>query len=147
MTPEERLAGDTAALLGLAIVALLVVATNPFALLFVLPRSMPGSGFRRCEAAGLPARVVFFLLGLLGPALIVLSLAYRFGLGLDALWYVLLLAAIGYVHLPAIAITLCGTACAAQLAAVAAGRYAPYPGPRERPARGPVRDAVRAVAP
>jgi hypothetical protein len=44
---------------------------------------------------------------------------------------------------PAIAITLCGGACAAQLAAVAAGRYAPYPDARERPARGPARELVR----
>jgi hypothetical protein len=146
VTLEERLAGDTAALLGLAIVALLVVATNPFALLFMLPAVHAWLWLPQVRSGRPPARVVFFLLGLLGPALIVLSLAYRFGLGFDALWYVLLLAAIGYVHFPAVAITLCGAACAAQLAVVAAGRYAPYPGPRERPARGPVRNAVRAVA-
>lgn len=146
VTPEERLAGDTAALLGLAIVALLVVATNPFALLFVLPAVHAWLWLPQVRSGRPPARVVFFLLGLLGPALIVLSLAIRFGLGLDALWYVVLLAAVGYVHLPAVAITLCGGACAAQLAVVAAGRYAPYPGPRERPPRGPVRNAVRAVA-
>src|SRR4029077_10125749 len=35
--PEEVLAGHTGALLALAVVALLVVATNPFALVFVLP--------------------------------------------------------------------------------------------------------------
>jgi hypothetical protein len=146
VTPEERLAGDTAALLGLAIVALLVVATNPFALLFVLPAVHAWLWLPQVRSGRPPARVIFFLLGLLGPALIVLSLAFRFGLGFDALWYVVLLAAVGYVHLPAVAITLCGGACAAQLAAVAAGRYAPYPGPRERPARGPVRNTVRAVA-
>jgi hypothetical protein len=146
VTPEERLAGDTAALLGLAIVALLVVATNPFALLFVLPALHAWLWLPQVRSGRPPARLIFFLLGLLGPALIVLSLAYRFGLGFDALWYVVLLAAVGYVHLPTIAITLCGGACAAQLAVVAAGRYAPYPGPRERPARGPVRNVVRAVA-
>jgi hypothetical protein len=146
VTPEERLAGDTAALLGLAIVALLVVATNPFALLFVLPPLHAWLWLPQVRSGRPPARVVFFLLGLLGPALVVCSLAFRFGLGLDALWYLVLLAAVGYVHIPAIAITLCGAACAAQLATVAAGRYAPYPGPRERPARGPIRNAVRAVA-
>ncbi len=146
VTAEERLAGDTAALLGLAIVALLVVATNPFALLFFLPPLHAWIWLPQVRSGRPPARVVFFLLGLVGPALVVGSLAFRFGLGLDAVWYLLLLAAIGFVHLPAIAITLCGTACAAQLAAVAAGRYAPYPGPRERPLRGPVRELVRAVA-
>jgi hypothetical protein len=146
VTPEERLAGDTAALLGLAIVALLVVATNPFALLFVLPALHAWLWLPQVRSGRPPARLVFFLLGLLGPALIVFSLAFRFGLGLDALWYVVLLTAIGYIHFPPVAIALCGAACAAQLAVVAAGRYAPYPGPRERPARGPVRNAVRAVA-
>src|SRR6202040_1416382 len=35
--PEEELAGHAAALLALGVVALLVVATNPFALIFLLP--------------------------------------------------------------------------------------------------------------
>src|SRR5204863_271061 len=37
LAPEEELAGHTAALLALGVVGLLVAATNPFALLFVLP--------------------------------------------------------------------------------------------------------------
>ena len=37
-----------------------------------------------------------------------------------------------------------GAACAAQLAAVTAGRYAPYPHRGERPPRGPLRELVRA---
>ncbi len=145
VTAEERLAGDTAALLGLAIVALLVVATNPFALLFLLPPLHAWLWLPQVRSGRPPARLVFFVLGLAGPALVVGSLAIRFGLGLDAVWYVVLLAAIGYVHAPAIAISLCGAACAAQLAAVASSRYAPYPGPRERPARGPLRELVRIV--
>jgi hypothetical protein len=92
-----------------------------------------------------PARALVFLVGLVGPLLIVFSLANRFGLGFDAPWYLLELVAVGYVHLPAVAITLCGGACAAQLAAVVAGRYAPYPPQGERPARGPLRELVRRV--
>ena len=145
VTAEERLAGDTAALLGLAIVALLVVATNPFALLFLLPPLHAWLWLPQVRRGRPPARAVFFLLGLTGPALVIGSLAIRYGLGLDAPWYLVLLAAVGYVHLPAVAITLCGGACAAQLAAVAAGRYAPDPGPRELPGRGPVRELVRFV--
>ena len=60
-------------------------------------------------------------------------------------WYLAELAAVGYVHLPAVAITLAGGACAAQLAVVSAGRYAPYPPAGERPARGPLRAAVRTI--
>ena len=37
VTPEEALAGHTAALVALGILALLIVATNPFGLLFALP--------------------------------------------------------------------------------------------------------------
>ena len=47
------------------------------------------------------------------------------------------------MHLPAVAITLCGAACAAQLAVVTAGRYAPYPPAGQRPERGPLRELVR----
>jgi hypothetical protein len=92
-----------------------------------------------------PARAFVLLLGLIGPALILLSLGARYGLGFDAPWYVIELTALGYVQLPTVAITLGGAACAAQLAMVAAGRYAPYPDPGERPARGPLRELVRAV--
>lgn len=143
--PDERLAGTTAALLGLAIVSLLVLATNPFALIFLLPAMHIWLWLPQVQTGKGPARAFVFLAGLIGPMLIVLSLAIRFGLGFDAPWYLLELVAVGYVHAPAVAITLCGTACAAQLAVVAAGRYAPYPPAGERPARGPVRELVRHV--
>jgi hypothetical protein len=73
------------------------------------------------------------------------SLAWRFGLGLDAPWYLLELLGIGYIGLVPAVLTLAGTAAAAQLAAAAAGRYAPYPGPDERGRLGPIRRAIRAV--
>ena len=47
--------------------------------------------------------------------------------------------------MPAVLIALGGAACAAQLATVAAGRYAPYPARNERRARGPLRELVRTV--
>jgi hypothetical protein len=145
VTPEERLAGETAALLGLGIVSLLVLATNPYALLFLVPALhawlwLPHLRMRRRAAA-----VVVFIVGLAGPALILLSLGLRFGLGFDAPWYLVELAAVGYVHVPAVAITLVAVACAAQLLTVTANRYAPYPGREERPARGPIRELVRHV--
>jgi hypothetical protein len=86
-----------------------------------------------------------FAAGLAGPLLVPLSLAFRFGLGLDAPWYLLQLVSVGYVHVTAVAILLCGAACTAQLVAVAAGRYAPYPARDERPTRGPFRELVRTV--
>ena len=143
--PDERLAGETAALLTLGVVSLLVLATNPFALIFVLPALHAWLWLPQVRSGRPPARAFVLLLGLVGPALILLSLGARYGLGFDAPWYLLELAALGYVQLPAVAITLGGAACAAQLAMVAAGRYAPYPDPGERPARGPLRELVRAV--
>jgi len=142
---EERLAGETAALLGLGVVALLVLATNPYALLFfVIPLHawlwLPHLRMRRG-----PAGLAVFVLGLAGPALILLSLGARFGLGFDAPWYLVELAATGYVGVPAVAISLVGIACAAQLLTVTANRYAPYPAPGERPRRGPLRELVRRI--
>jgi hypothetical protein len=142
---DERLAGETSALIGLCIVSLLILATNPFALLFVLPAMHAWLWLPQVRSGRPPARAIFFLVGLVGPLLLLGSLATRFGLGFDAPWYLLELVALGYVKLPAVAITLAGVACAAQLATVATGRYAPYPDARERPARGPLRELVRRV--
>lgn len=145
MRADEVLAGQTAALLALAIVALLVLATNPFALLFVLPAVHAWLWLPQVRTGRAPARALVVAIGFVGPLLILLSLALRFGLGFDAPWYLVELAAIGYVGVPAVVITLAGTACAAQLVATATGRYAPYPRPDERPAFGPIRSFVRHV--
>jgi hypothetical protein len=142
---DERLAGETASLLTLAVVALLVLATNPFALIFILPALHAWLWLPQVRSGKPPARAFVLLLGLAGPALILLSLGVRYGLGFDAPWYLLELVALGYVQVPAVAITLGGAACAAQLVVVAAGRYAPYPEPGERPARGPLRELIRVV--
>jgi hypothetical protein len=142
---DERLAGETVALIGLAIVALLVLATNPYALLFVVPTLHAWLWLPQLRERSGPAALVLLVAGLVGPALILLSLATRFGLGFDAPWYLLELAAVGYLPLAAVAITLAGAACAAQLTAVATGRYAPYPDRGDRPSRGPIRELVRTV--
>jgi hypothetical protein len=144
-TPEEKLAGETAALLGMGVVALLVLATNPYALLFFVPALhlwiwLPQLRVRRGAGA-----LAVFLVGLAGPVAILVSLGVRFGLGFDAPWYLAALAGVGYVRVSAVAITLAAAACAAQLLAVTANRYAPYPSRDERPARGPLRELVRRV--
>jgi hypothetical protein len=142
---EERLAGEAVALLAFGLVALLVLATNPFALLFALPPLHLWLWLPQVRSGAPPARWLVFAAGLAGPLLVPLSLAYRFGLGFDAPWYLLQLTSVGYVHITVVAIVLCGAACTAQLAAVSAGRYAPYPARNERPTRGPLRELVRTV--
>jgi Peptidase family M28 len=144
-TAEEQLAGYVVALVGLLLVAFLVTATNPFALLFVIPALHLWLWLPQLRIARAPVRIALFAVGLIGPAAVLGSLAWRFGLGLDAPWYLLELVATGYISTTAFAIALAGAAGAAQLAALAAGRYAPYPGPAERGPRGPVRELVRVL--
>jgi len=142
---EEELAGQTVALLALCICALLIVATNPFGLLFALPALHAWLWLPQIRTARLPVRIALFVLGLVGPLIVLGSIAFRFGLGLDAPWYLLELVALHYVTLPPVAIFVAGAAAAMQLAAAAAGRYAPYPAAEERGPRGPLREIVRTI--
>ena len=141
--PEEELAGHAAALLALGVVGLLVVATNPYALLFLLPSLHIWLWLPQVRASRLPIRLLVLLLGFSGPALLLWSFAGRYGLGLDAPWYVAWLFALGYAPLPGFAIALGWAAAAGQLLALAGRRYAPYPSAAERPPRGPIRELVR----
>jgi hypothetical protein len=145
VTAEEELAGYTVALVGLLIVALLVTAANPFALLFILPSLHIWLWLPQIRIARAPVRLGLFALGLVGPAIVLISLGWRYGLGFDAPWYLLELVGIGYVTPLGFAIFLAGTAAASQLAAAAAGRYGPYPDASERGPRGPVRELVRTL--
>jgi hypothetical protein len=143
VTAEEELAGETAALLALGVVALLIVATNPYALLFALPALHAWLWLPQVRRSHLLVRICVLLLGLAGPLLVLGSFAVRYRLGFDAPWYVLQLVAGGYIHVPAVALTLAGGAAAAQLVAVSFGRYAPYPARDDRATRGPLRQLVR----
>ena len=145
VTPEEELAGHTAALLALGVVALLVVAVNPFALLFVLPSLHAWLWLPQVGSRAPWIRASVFVAGFAGPLLLLASFARRFELGLDAPWYVAKLVAVGYVEPPALLIACAWLAVSAQFAALTAGRYAPYPAPAERPPRGPVRQLVRGL--
>jgi hypothetical protein len=145
VTDEELLAGDTIGLLGLLVVSLLVLATNPFALLFALPALHAWIWLPQARRAPLAVRGAVFAVGLLGPAILLASIAIRLGLGFDAPWYLLALASLGWVHATAVAIALAAVACGAQVAAVATNRYAPHTTRAERPPLGPARSAVRAI--
>ncbi|HZO63068.1 MAG TPA: M28 family peptidase [Gaiellaceae bacterium] len=144
-TAEEELAGHTAAMLALGVVALLVVATNPFALVFLLPCLHVWLWLPHMRERRPGARIGLLLAGFLGPFILVGSFMFRFGLGLDAPWYLAELTAIGYITTVAFFLVLCWFAGAAQLSAIAAGRYAPYPSADERPPLGPIRSTVRTV--
>ena len=142
---EEELAGHTGALLALAVVALLVVATNPFALLFLLPSLHAWLWLPQLRRRAAWARAAVLAAGFAGPALLVWSFAARYGLGWDAPWYLVRLFAVGYAPPVLAAIALGWAAVAAQLAALVGGRYAPYPPAAERRPRGPIRELVRTL--
>jgi hypothetical protein len=143
VSDEERLAGNTAALLGLALVALLTVALNPYSLIFLLPSLHIWLWLPNLRDRPAGATALVLLAGFAGPLLVAWSFGVRFGVGFDTPWYLAALTAVGYVAVPAVVIALAWAAVAAQLAAVAAGRYAPYPRASERPPRGPLRAVVR----
>jgi hypothetical protein len=145
VTRSEELGGHLAAMLVLGIVALVVAAQNPFALLFVLPSLHAWLWLPHASDRGRAAAIGVYALGFLGPLILLGSFAFRFHLGLDALWYVLALTSIGYVPVPLVLAFLAWGAVAAQTGAVAAGRYAPYPEAHERPRRGPIRESIRQV--
>jgi hypothetical protein len=73
---------------------------------------------------------------------LLISVATRYGLGLDAPWYLAELVAVHYVTIPTFVISLAWAAAAAQLVALSARRYAPYPSSADR-GRGPIRTMLR----
>jgi hypothetical protein len=143
--PEERLAGHSGALLALGVVGLLLAATNPFALVFLLPSLHAWLWLPQVQTRHPALRASVFLAGFIGPGYLVWSFATHYGLGWDAPWYVVELFAVGYAPLPLLVIGIAWLAAAGQLAALASGRYAPYPAPQERPRRGPVRELIRSL--
>jgi hypothetical protein len=142
--PEE-LGGHLAAMLGLAIVALVVAAQNPFALLFVLPSVHAWLWLPHASDRGRAAALGVYAIGFAGPFILLASFSLRFDLGLDAPWYLLALTSVGYVPVPLGIAFLGWGAVATQSGALAIGRYAPFPSRQERPARGPIRESIRQV--
>jgi hypothetical protein len=140
---EEELAGHTAALLALAALSLLVVATNPFALLFLLPSLHAWLWLPQVRRMGLAPRLGVLALGFAGPALLVGEFAGRYGLGWDAPWYLAVLRSVGYVPFVVMPLLVVWLASAGQLAALSVRRYAPYPDVAELPPRGPIRRILR----
>jgi hypothetical protein len=144
-TPADELAGHTAALLGLGALSLLVVATNPFALIFLLPSLHAWLWLPQVGQASPAIRIGVLALGFAGPVLLLGTFATRYGLGWDAPWYLAELRAVGFVPfvvMPLLVVWLAGTG---QLAALTARRYAPYPAAAELPPSGPVRRVARRV--
>jgi hypothetical protein len=129
-------------MLVLAVVALVVTAVNPYSLLFLLPSLHAWLWLPQIRDRGRAVQAAVYLLGFVGPLLLLASFAVRYEMGLDAIWYLIALTAVGYVPVPLIAAFLAWGAAAGQVAAVAIGTYAPYPDVSER-TPGPLREAGR----
>jgi len=138
----DELAGATAALLALGVVGLLVVATNPFALVFVLPSLHAWLWIPHLRDRSPWLRMAILAAGLAGPLLLLRMLAAEAGTGFSTPWYLAELVSVGYVPIPVLAIALAWAAAGAQLAALVSGRYAPYPSAEDR-GLGPIRSGVR----
>ena len=130
-------------MLVLGIVALVVAAQNPFALIFVLPSLHAWLWLPHASERGRAAALGVYAIGFAGSLLLLGSFAFRYGFGLDALWYLVALTSVGFVPLALVLSFLVWGAAAAQVGTVAAGRYAPYPAADERPRRGPIRESIR----
>jgi hypothetical protein len=120
-------AGYAVALVLLLAAAALAIVTNPYALLFVLPSLHAWLWLMQLRSANRWLRVGLYAIGFAGPLVLLGSLATRFGLGLDAPWYLAGLAAVGYLPATAVLGAVAWLAAAGQVGALAFGRYAPYP--------------------
>jgi hypothetical protein len=135
VSDEDELGGYASALLVLAVLALVVVALNAYALLLLLPSLHAWLWLPHVRTRRAWVRVAVLALGFAGPLFLLVSLAGRFGLGADAPWYLLTLVAIGYVGPAAVVVALAWAAAAAQLTAAVAHRYAPARSAAERAGR------------
>jgi hypothetical protein len=143
--PAERLAGYTVALGALGVLAVVLAIARPYALVFVLPSLYAWLWLPLRSRFW--TRVALFAVGLAGPIVGLLVLGNELGLGpLEAPLYVAGLATVGYVDVWSVLLALAWATAAAQLAALAFGRYAPYAGGAEPPPKGPVRTALARLA-
>ena len=120
---------------------MVVALLKPYALVFVLPSLYAWVWLPLRQRFW--SRIGVYLAGLLGPVVGLLLLGHEVGLGpADTALYVLGLVTVGYVPLSSVLLAIAWLAAAAQLAALAFGRYAPYAAGVEPPPAGPVRNAL-----
>jgi len=142
---HDELAGYTAALTGLGAVGVLVAIAHPLALVFLVPSLYTWLWLPQISRRAW-LRDVLFGTGLAGALLVAISIGDRFRLGARTPLYLLQLVGDGYVPWTTFALSLAWGAVAAQLGALAVGRYGPYAGGVTRPPRGAIRESVRRVA-
>ena len=144
MSAHDELAGYTAALTGLGAVGVLVAIAHPLALVFLVPSLYAWLWLPQISRRPW-LRDLLFGTGLAGALLVAISIGDRFRLGARTPLYLLQLVGDGYVPWTTFALSLAWGAVAAQLGALAVGRYGPYADGMARPPRGAIRESVRRV--
>jgi hypothetical protein len=140
-SPADRLAGLAVALALVCVLAIVLALAKPYALVFVLP-SLYAWLWLPLEAP-LVVRVGMFLLGLAGPFVGFALLANELGLSwIDAALYAVGLVTVGYVSFGTAVVALVWAAAAAQIGALAFGRYGAYAGGAAPPPPGALRRAA-----
>jgi hypothetical protein len=125
ITAEEELGGYAVSLLALGIVALGTAAVNPYGLVFLVPSLYAWLWLPQVQLRSSWARDTLYGIGLVGPALALVSIAEQMSLGFDAPLYATALLTLGFVPWTAVLALVAWAAVAGQLGALAAGRYAP----------------------
>ena len=141
-SPTDRLTGLAVGLALLGLLAIALALAKPYALVFVLP-SLYAWLWLPLEGRAWQ-RAVMFAVGVAGPVAGLLLLAGELGsTPFEAARYVVGLATVGYVPLGSVVSALVWLAVAAQVGALAFGRYAPYAGGADPPPPGAFPRALR----
>lgn len=135
VSADDRLAGLIVALVVLGVLALVLAIAKPYALIFVLPSLYAWLWIR--PDGPLWARAALFAAGLAGPlaALVLMGRELEIALARAPL-YAIGLVTVGYVSLGSFLLAIAWLTAAAQVGAVALGRYGPYAGGQEPPPPG-----------
>jgi len=130
---DELLAGYAVALLALGAVSVATALISPYGLVFVVPSLYAWLWLPQVEQQAGWARDLLYGAGLAGPLLAAVAIGTQLALGLDTPLYLVSLMTLGFIPWTTVLVLLAWAAIAAQLGALAAGRY----GPVERRARPP----------
>ena len=145
VSADDRLAGLAVALALLGVLALVLAIAKPYALVFTLPSLYAWLWIRPESRAW--QRAALFAVGLSGPLVGLVVMGRELALtAFETPLYTIGLVTVGYVSLGSALLGIVWLTAAAQVGAVAFGRYGPYAGGAEPPPPGPVRRAIAGLA-
>jgi hypothetical protein len=122
---DEVLAGYAVALLALGAVAVATALISPYGLVFVVPSLYAWLWLPQVERRSGWVRDTLYGVGLAGPALTAVAVGTQLGLGLNTPLYLVSLMTLGFIPWTTILVLIAWAAVAAQLGALAGGRYGP----------------------